>query len=338
MWVRVQPIPRDIRRNRTRDAIVSAIFGLVAAIVATSYLATARRASVPFYFYQDAFGPAVMEACGRGLVNPLPAAGSPLARFLALESERFECAELSTDLAQRSLSPYQHAERYLLIASAGIWKITGISWPALDLLAALFAASTMAFAYLFFRLVLPVWLSAALTVLWLTSPLHLRSLTALRDYSKAPFFVLTLLMIGTIVLRRTSSSRLAALSALLGAALGIGFGFRLDVGLNLFPFAAAVALFEAGGMVGRFRAKLVALAVCGAAFWICARPALGVYQGGNVWHVSLLGLMEPFDQRLGVLPSVYSFGSSYSDDLVDATVASYAARVESGDTGMDLST
>src|SRR5262252_4768177 len=338
MWITVQPIATDIRRNPTRDAIVSAAVAVAAAIVVASYLGVARRSSVPFYTYQEAFGPAVMQACGRGFVNPLPATGSPLAKFLAPERDRFDCSELPVNVEDRDPTPYQHAERYLLLASTTIWKITGISWRALDVLVVVLAAFTMAFAYLVFRLVLPAWLSVILTLFWLVSPLHLRSLTALRDYSKAPFFVLTVLVIGTIVLRRTSSRRLAALAAILGAALGVGFGFRLDVGLNLVPFAAAVALFDAGGLVGRVRAKLVALVLCGTAFWLCARPAMGVYQGGNVWHVALLGLMEPFDQRLGTSPSVYSFGGSYSDDLVDATVAGYAARVESGDSGMDAST
>jgi hypothetical protein len=211
------------RKNQwARDVVVSA----------------AHRSSVPFYSNQEAFGPGVMQACGRGFVNPSPAGGSPLARFLAPERDRFDCSELPANLEYRELSPYQYAERYLLLACAGIWKMTGISWQALDVLAVVFAAFTMAFAYLFFRLVLPVWLSVPLTLLWLASPLHLRSLTALRDYSKAPFLVLTLLVIGTIVLRRTSSKRLAALSALLGAALDVGFGFRFDVGLNLVPFTA----------------------------------------------------------------------------------------------------
>src|SRR5262249_32097515 len=138
-------------RRWTRDAMISAALAVLAAIVGTSYLGVAHRSSVPFYTYQEAFGPAVMEACGRGFVNPSPAAGSPLARFLAPERDRVECSELPANLEYRNPSPYQHAERYLLLASAGIWKITGVSWRALDVLAVVFVAFTIAVAYLFFR-------------------------------------------------------------------------------------------------------------------------------------------------------------------------------------------
>jgi hypothetical protein len=177
--------------------------------------------------------------------------------------------------------------------------------------------------------VLPWWLSAALALLWLTSPAHLFFLTALRDYSKAPFFVLTILFIGMIVLRPLSARGLIALSMLLGAALGIGFGFRTDVMVNLAPFVVTVVFLSPGGMLRALPTKFTAVAACLAAFWICARPVVMNYRWGNAgWHLVLLGTTDPFDRNLGVSPSIYSFGNAYSDDLIPAIVKTYAWRVQ----------
>ncbi|HUK37185.1 MAG TPA: hypothetical protein VLV86_24890, partial [Vicinamibacterales bacterium] len=119
------------------------------------------------------------------------------------------------------------------------------------------------------------------------------------------------------------------LSVLLGAALGIGFGFRTDVMVNLAPFVVAIALFAPGGVLRPLRTKLAALALCLAAFWIAAGPVITNYQWGNAgWHLVLLGTTDPFDRRLGVSPSIYSFGNSYSDDLVQTIVKTYAWRVQ----------
>jgi hypothetical protein len=318
-------------RGRNRDAVVCAILGVVATIVGASYLGAARRAGVPFNFYQPAFGPAVMAACGRGFVNPVPAAGSPLAKFLSEGAARFDCATLESHVEQNSWTPFQQSERYLLLASAGVWTTLGITWRSLDVIGGMFFGLSIALVYLVFRLALPTWLSAGLSIVWLTSPGHLLFLTTLRDCSKAPFFVLTILVVATVILKRMSARRLIAVSAVLGMALGIGFGFRTDVAINLAPFVAAVMLFSPDGLRRRFGTRVLAIVVCVSAFWMCARPVLNAYRGGNnLWHVSLLGLMDPFDQHLGVTPSIYSFGNSYSDDLMITIVNSYAARVQPG--------
>jgi len=65
------------------------------------------------------------------------------------------------------------------------------------------------------------------------------------------------------------------------------------------------------------------------AFVSVARPVLADYsEGSNTGHVILLGLMEPFDSRLGVEGSVYDLGSWYDDSLAFRTVNSYAQRIE----------
>jgi hypothetical protein len=70
------------------------------------------------------------------------------------------------------------------------------------------------------------------------------------------------------------------------------------------------------------------------AFVIAARPVLADYsEGSNTGHVILLGLMTPFDTRLGVDGSVYDLGSLYDDSLAFRTVDSYAQRIEQRNVG-----
>ncbi|HUK34305.1 MAG TPA: hypothetical protein VLV86_10360, partial [Vicinamibacterales bacterium] len=317
------------QKRRRTDVVVCATLAVVAVITGAAYLGAARRAALPFLFYQAEFGPAVMEACGLGFVNPSADPLSPLGRFLDQQTSRLDCAELGTIVQRGPFTRLQFSMRYLLLCSAWVWKITGIRWQALDVIGAVFIAATVALVYLFYRLLLPAWLSAGLALIWLTSPVHLYSLTSLRDYAKAPFFVLTVLVVATIVLRPLTSPRLIGISAFLGAALGVGFGFRTDVALNLAPFAVALMLLEASGVVRRVGTRAAAFVVCCAMFIVCARPAFKAYEGGHgLWHVSLLGLMDPFDEPLRISPSIYSFGNAYSDHLIETTVSSYASRVQ----------
>jgi hypothetical protein len=186
--------PQVFRRRSVsvdrRDVVVTAAIALVAAVAALAYLATARRAHVPFDAYQAEFGPAVMVACGHGFVNPVAPPSSPLASFLDQTNDRLACEQIDTT-RRAELDPYQRMTRYLLLMAAAAWRAGGISWPTLDVIAAVFSAAAFALCYVLFRLVAPRWLAITATLLWLSSPIHLFHLTALRDYAKAPFFLAT---------------------------------------------------------------------------------------------------------------------------------------------------
>ena len=314
---------------RLRDDALCAGIVVIAFLVGLIYLSTARRAGVPAYFYQSHFGPAVMAACGRGFVNPVVTPSSRLASFLEQSTPELPCNQLDRDIPQIPLTPFQTTTTYLLRAAAGVWWVAGVSWRSLDFIAAVFFSATLALGYGVFRLILPRWLAAALTFLWMISPLHLFHLVHLRDYAKAVFFLATILVIATIVLRPLRPRALLSMSVSLGVALGVGFGVRADVVMNLVPFIATVMLFTPGSVLRNLRIKTAAVALCVAAFAACAWPVLKFYRSDHaLWHVAILGLTAPFDQPLGVMPARYSFGNSYSDDLVIATVTSYAKRTE----------
>src|SRR5207253_2204779 len=76
----------------------------VAAFVGVEwYMAQFRAGGGTPEFYQAEFSPAVMQACGRGFVNPdAPVAG--LSAFLGRQADTFQCGELPLVLRTRSLN------------------------------------------------------------------------------------------------------------------------------------------------------------------------------------------------------------------------------------------
>ncbi len=82
----------------------------------------------------------------------------------------------------------------------------------------------------------------------MTSPLQFSQLPHLRDYSKAPFFMFTLCAVAWIALTRASRGRTVTALAIIGAVLGVGFGFRTDV-VSYLPLGAACR----AGVSARFR-------------------------------------------------------------------------------------
>ena len=63
-------------------------------------------------------------------------------------------------------------------------------------------------------------------------------------------------------------------------------------------------------------------------FLITAWPVLTAYsRGSNSGHVALLGFMAPFDSRLGLEPSIYSWGYVYHDGFASTLVNSFTNRV-----------
>src|SRR3954470_6497873 len=138
---------------RYREAGVVIALVVLATFTAVRYIAAFRAAGEKPVFYQDTFGPAVMQVCGRGFVNPAPGTIPTLDAFLAVESETFDCRVLPHDVALIALTPMQVVSRYLLTASAMCFRVLGLRWSALDWLSAGLYAATAAAFYLALRLV-----------------------------------------------------------------------------------------------------------------------------------------------------------------------------------------
>jgi hypothetical protein len=121
--------------------------------------------------------------------------------------------------------------------------------------------------------------------------------------------------------------RIIALSALAGAIVGVGFGFRTDLAIAVPPMMVTLAFLAPAGVPGGVR--VAAIGVFLATFIIAAFPALrSRSEGGNTGHVILLGLATAFDAPLRIEPSVYEFVGQYNDTSAFSVVNSYVIRVQ----------
>lgn len=318
-----------LRRRPSREFLIVA--GLFVAAFAISFIAMRlfRGQGIQPWFYQGNFEPAVMMACGRGFVasinGNLPV---ELLDFLQLRRNDFSCAALDDALPQGQVT-WNATWFYLYAATAGVWKLAGISWTALDGLVALFGAIVSIVTYGLFRVVAGPVVSIAVTLLLLISPANLAQLLSLRDYSKAPFVLAAILLLVWLVTATLDWRRILAVAAAYGAVVGLGYGFRGDLAVML-PFGLFAALFLLPGQIWMNKGRNVAAAAMMlTTFTLFAWPALtGLTQGGGCqFHYALLGLTRPLANELGMAQPTYQFGAHFLDTFVDLKTGDYAGRV-----------
>jgi hypothetical protein len=311
------------------DAVLAAAVALAAAVVASlflnAYFATGSKGA----FYNGEFGPAVLWTCGHGFRNlPRHAPGAqPLYDFLLQKRDRFDCGELPANPSTISPLLFQSTHRYLLLLSGGVWLVSGISWSALAWIGVVFAALAAAGSYLFMRSAVGPLLAVLLTSVWVVSPSHLAQLPHLRDYAKAPFFMLALCTVAWMVLTRASRRTTATGAAVVGAVLGLGFGMRTDVLAYVIIILVAVLCFRPEFNRRDLATRVIAMSAALLAFVIVSWPILQGYQGGdNVAHVAVLGLTDSSRQDLRLWDVPYSFGHLYNDFYVEAVINGYVER------------
>jgi hypothetical protein len=280
------------------------------------------------WFGQREFGAAVAMACGRGFVDPGYDLTPGLAAFLTLKQDSFSCDELPATLPSTEPNVTQRLYRYLMWATAIVWRIGGVSWSGLWPLFALLYGATVSICYGLFRMGTGRALACAAALAIGTSAVHLSNLPGLRDYAKAPFILGLILIAAHLATEIDRPRRLMALSALFGAVLGIGFGFRNDILIVVPIYVAALMLWKPPGELATIRRRTIALALAAATFAVAALPIVRAYgRGSNSGHVALLGLMPAFDQRLGISGSIYEWGYGYRDEYAVAVINSYTTRV-----------
>ncbi|HEX9366914.1 MAG TPA: hypothetical protein VF921_09810, partial [Vicinamibacterales bacterium] len=317
-------------QRRLRGHLVDAVLVLslagTGAVVGSGYYATATAGSRP-EFYQVEFGPAVMEACGRGFVNPVPATVPALTQFLTQQRTTLDCAGIPANVRLTRLAPVHVAFRYMMLVVSTYWRATGVSW---DHLAPIFGGLhglVVGLGYLALRVVLARWLAVALSVALALSPAQLSILPFLRDSAKTPFFVADALIVLLVWTRPLTTRTVVLLSGLFGLVAGIGVGFRPDV-VMWFPMLAMALLFARHASLGRrLTATALGLAVSAGALGVFGWPILAQYKSGsNFGHVALLGFAREFDTRLGVRSGPYTITPFYNDEYVYAAITSYAKR------------
>jgi hypothetical protein len=310
------------------EAALSAVIFMVGAMVGTTYYSRfVAKGGRPF-FYQTYFEPAVMLACGKGFLIA-PQQPPALRAFLFQETDRFSCDQLPRDLKVGTEGLYQRPWRYLMTAVAITWRIVGISWSRLAPLFGVLYGTTTVLVYALARLIVARIAAIACAAAMCASTMQLANLVNLRDYAKAPFTMALVLILVVLVMRPWRARGVLVLSLCYGLVMGIGYGFRGDLLVDIPPFLIAVFLFLPDGVFRHLALKSAAAAAFVAGFVIAAWPILWtvVSRGGCQWHVFLLGLADQFNEPLGVSGGAYSWGRLYKDEYVWATVSSYAQRV-----------
>jgi hypothetical protein len=314
--------------GRVLDAVLVLLLAGAGAKVGADYHAASTSPQLRPDFYQTEFGPAVMQACGHGFVNPVPNALPALTQFITQERTTFDCAELPRDLKLAQLTSFQATFRYMMYVVAVYWKATRVSWDHLEPIFGAIHGVVVGLSYLAFRVVLARTLAVPLGLAIAFSPAQLSILPYLRDSNKTPFFMADALIVLLVWTRPLTTRTILLLCGLFGVVAGIGVGFRPDV-VVWFPMLA-IALFCARheSLRRRLRATAVGLAVSLGAFVLFGWPILAQYRSGsNFGHVAILGLTKPFDVSLGVQGGPYTRGFDYTDAYVRFEVNSYARRV-----------
>jgi hypothetical protein len=279
-------------------------------------------------FYQENFGPAVMMACGYGFTAP-PFGSTPrsLLAFLRLESNTFSCADFPQPMPTETVT-WNGTWYYLYGTTAFIWRVAGISWTVLDYLAAVFGGIMLATLYALFRLVAPRLVAVGLALFVMLSPAHVEQIRMLRDYSKGPLVLLSVLVLAHLVLRAHTLRATLGLAVLFGTVVGLGFGFRSDL-IVMVPFGLAVILFCLPGLLrDHWRRNVAAATLALFAFLTAGYPPLnGQRTGGCQFHYALLGMTTPLVTSMNGEPPIYRFGDHFLDTFVDLKVGDFAERV-----------
>jgi len=191
---------------------------------------------------------------------------------------------------------------------------------------------TIAAAYGIFRLGMGRVLAALMAWALSVSTLHLANLPSIRDYAKAPFTLLLILLLGLLAAARPTWTRVLAISLGAGLVLGIGYGFRTDLLITIPAFIATVFLFLDAGWRDRLKYGAAGSGVFLVVFYASAWPVITAVKDtwGCQWHTAIIGLGADATRDLQLAPAPYDWLDGFTDEFVYATSTSYAARQRPG--------
>lgn len=314
------------------DSTIAIVFFALSFYVAYSGMTEYRKTGGQYIqFYQSNFAPAVTLACGKGFATYSIAANSgqeklkPLYDFLNLKRDRLDCSELP-DLPVNN-NPPQKIWFYLIHATAMLWKITGVSWPAVDILVGILYAISITACYGLFRLGMGRLIAIPSTLLLCGSSLQLSYLPWLRDYGKAPFLLVVLFLLGLLVTTPFKKTSLFIMTALCGIIIGVGYGFRSDMLITIPPVILTILFFIPGKTFANFPKKIASLGIFLTTFCVVAFPILtsNLNSGSCTFDNIIEGLMPQFSSTLMVnLSPIYEIGHQYSDLLAYAIIGTHA--------------
>jgi hypothetical protein len=331
VWSRVEPVWRWFEPRA--DLVLALTLALVAAFVGGVVVSKVGQGS----FYQGEFSPAVMRACGNGFESYRPEPGDQLERFLTIERDSFDCAELDDPERSYELNAFSSAHRYLLETAAFLWRVQDVSWGALvPLFAALYGLAALGL-YGLFRLVAGRVLATLGTLVLTISPEQAEMLRNLRDYAKAPFLICSFFLVALYAAERLRPRQAILLGAAGGLFAGIGFGFRADVLIVVPMLVASVAFFWRNGIRSDIRVRLATLAAFTATFAVAAAPIVFSYaSGGNLFLMGIHGQSVYFNGPLGVQQDLYNVGYLYNDPYAISLVNAHDLLVDGNKRALGL--
>lgn len=287
------------------------------------------------------FACAVMVATGRGFVVPAEGdsaaaqyPGAPeLSRFL-----RQECTHLSPDQIPEDFPTckpfidWEYRHRYLLYTVGLLWRVFGLSWHVVTALRIALFAMLIGAVYGLIRLGMGRFWSTVVTLAMAFNLNLLMNCRNLRDFSKGPFILIAIFIMGYLIARPVKRRAFFALSVLLGLVIGFGVGFRADVLVCLVPAVVVLVLCRRGGLRVAVREKPVALVLLAVSFIAPASQVMGVYGGGSLLaHDILMGFATKNDDMLGLNRASYEKLYVNSDLFVTSMAIGYNERSLSPD-------
>jgi len=295
-------------------------------IISSVYITDYYKKGIKLDFYQNLFGPAVLDTCGKGFKVPLLKEGSRLQEFLYLKKDSFSCEDLQENIPIRvGLSTFTGQTQYLMKLVAWTWSIRGISWSALAPLFSIFYAINIGILYFIFRLGMGRGIAFVGSALISISWVHLTYLPHLRDYSKATFLLALILILGGLVRWGVRRVEIISLSAVFGVVTGIGLGFRQDILICIPPLIMTLFFFLPCGVKSNISAKLgglfLSFILIGLLGW---GPLFSMGHGQNAWHVSLMGLAPNFTESLGLKESIYQWIANHDDKTIQSMASIYS--------------
>lgn len=320
-----------IKRKWPRIMLVLSLFLLGAFLGNYSYSTALESGCKPMGALLLEFKPAVLFASGRGMIVPEALDVQQLDAFLAFESSSFSPDALPDDIAGVHLfissSNSFSLSHWLLFYSIGwCWRIFGISHDALRFLCAFFYGMTAVALYALFRLGMGRIVAIAGTLIVMALPPFLSMAPMLRDFSKAPFILMFIAVAGALLKERHTGKKLLQYGVLMGALVGIGYGFRQDM-LICLPVALFVALVAPLQGNWKWLCRLGTPFLVAGIFFVTALPPLvGVRSdsGSVSTHTLFQGLSRQAEQEMGFGDASYDLLLRPSDTEVHAVVNAHA--------------
>lgn len=326
---------RGLTLRRNSDLLVAALVFVLAGLGAWGYLRNDAIKVRPDATPDDySLLPSLLWATGHGFsftIDPLPDCDA----FLLQQQEAIEPDAVPSDLHCFPAIARSVQDRQNLLYLVGIiWRVFGISWSNLKIALAVIFAINAVLTYALFRLGMNRLLSIVGVLLAMTAPVLLRETPWLRSVCKAPFILVSILIIGHILTTRMRPRTILFLALLTGCVIGVGFGFRQDPLICLPAAAGAIALGARIESKHWFAYRMLACVLLAAAFTVTGWPSLRITRdtgGSNAFYL-IQGFSASCLAEADLRPPFYAVATDTDDYLIHGIISEYADKLPDADT------